>query len=68
MYPFTINTFGKFYSLRDVFECTGRYWALEDDFYYQITPCDRYNNQIVQTMAREWNYRVNKAKNLVDDL
>lgn len=50
------------------FECTRRYWALEDEFYYPITPCDRNNDHIIQTIKREWDYHVNESEILVDDL
>ena len=53
MYRNSQQSFGKYYSPRDVFECIGRYWALEDEFYYPMTPCNCYNDHTLQTMMAE---------------
>ena len=51
-----------------MFECTGCYWALEDEFYYPMTPCDCCNNKIVQTMTIEREHHINEGDTLINDL
>ena len=68
MYRNTQQSFDKYYSSRDVFECTSHYWALEDEFYYLMTLCNRFNEHTLQTMMTEYEYRVNESKTLLNDL
>ena len=67
MYWNSQQSFGKYWSPRDVFNCTRRYWALEDEFYYAMMLCNCYNDHRLETMIRELEYQVNEAKMLVED-
>ena len=62
------QSYGKYYSPRDVFECIRCYWALEYKFYYPMTQCNHYNDHTLQTMMAECEYCGNEAETLVEDL
>ena len=44
------------YSLGDIFQATGRHWALDDDFLYPLDPGQHNSHGFLVKLNEEWVY------------
>lgn len=56
--------FGQHYSLKEIYESIGQYWALKDEFTYLMTSPIRYSDIVIHTIWKS-NYNIIEAKILV---
>ncbi|KAH7853437.1 hypothetical protein Vadar_002382 [Vaccinium darrowii] len=55
------------YTVRDIFEATGRHWTLDDEFQYPLNPNLRYTSIYVREMQREYEFRIQQSEVLIED-